>query len=67
MNGFRECITKARGYTPHGFTSSAKMEKQSPYFMDLNLSDHELPTGSKSDVTPSVSATRQKKKKSLVV
>ena len=61
MNGFRECITKARGYTPHGFVSSANMEEPSPYFIDHYIDNKGVPAGSNSAVPKDVHAVKQKK------
>jgi hypothetical protein len=61
MNGFRECITKARGYTPHGSVSSANMERVSPYFIDLYLSENGPPVGPNSAVPTKVPGVSAKK------
>jgi len=67
MNGIRECITKARGYTPYGCTA-CPLELPSPYHFDEYLKMNGSPLTPKSNANSAVSApehaSEEPKKKS---
>ena len=64
INGFRETITKGRGYTPHG-RSAATGECPSPYYIDKYLREHGSPSNSasRSDSTSTMENIQFKKTK----